>query len=78
MGIFSDVSSETYRVGKAMLGCEGHQQSHYLGEPQAPDSGGNCSSAGCSSGLHEGRCPQGLSTGTPHQGKQQATGYHYP
>ena len=29
-----------------MPGCEGPQQSHYPGEPQAPDSGGNCSSAG--------------------------------
>ena len=48
-----------------MLRCEGPQQSQNLGEPQAPDSGGNCSSAGWSSGLHEGRCPQGLPAGTP-------------
>ena len=32
-----------------MPGCKGPQQSHYPGEPQAPDSGGNCSSAGWSS-----------------------------
>ena len=61
-----------------MSGHEGPQQSHYLGEPQALDSGGNCSSAGWSSGLHKCRCPQGLSTGTPHQGKQQDTGHQHP
>ena len=57
-----------------MPGCEGPQQSHYQGEPQAPDSGGNCTSAGWSHGLHKGRCPQGLSTGTSDRGKQQVTG----
>ena len=61
-----------------MPGCKGPQQSHYQREPQAPDSEGNCSSAGWSSGLHKGRCPQGLSTGTPHQGKQLVTGYQNP
>ena len=58
-----------------MPGCEGPQQSHYPGEPQAPDNGRNCSSAGWSSGFHEGRCPQGLSSGTPDQGEQQDTGH---
>ena len=76
MGIFSDLSSEAYRGSKTMPGCKGPQQSHYLGEPQAPDSVGNCTSAGLSSGLHEGRCPQGLSTGTPHQGKQLVINTH--
>ena len=57
-----------------MPGCEGPQQSHHQGEPQAPDSGGNCSSAGWSHGLHKGRRPQGLSTGTSDRGKQQVTG----
>ena len=78
MGIFSDLSSKTYRGSKVIIGCEGPQQSHYLGESQAPDSGGNFSSAGWSSGLHEDRCPQGLSSGTPHQSMQQATGHQYP
>ena len=77
MGIFSDLFSEAYRGGKVMPGCEGSQQSYYPGEPQASDSGGNCSSADWSSGLHEGRCPQGLSTGTLHQSKQQAAGHQY-
>ena len=31
MGIFSDLSSETYRGSKAMLRCEGPQQSHHPG-----------------------------------------------
>ena len=57
-----------------MPGCEGPQQSHHQGEPQAPDSGGNCTSAGWSRGLHKGRRPQGLPTGTSDQGKQQVTG----
>ena len=65
MGIFSNLSSQTYRGSKAMLRCEGPQQGHHLGEPQAPDSGRNCTSAGWSSGLHKGRCPQGLPAGTP-------------
>ena len=34
----------------------------------------NCSSAGWSRGLHKGRRPQGLSTGTSDRGKQQVTG----
>ena len=46
MGIFSDLSSEAIRQGQTMLGCEGPQQGHYKGEPQAPDSGRNSSSAG--------------------------------
>ena len=66
MGVFSDLSSEVSRGGKAMPGHKGPQQSHYLVEPQTPDSEGNYLSAGWSSGLHEGRCPQGLSPGTPH------------
>ena len=41
---------------------------------RAPDSGGNCTSAGWSHGLHKGRCPQGLSTGTSDRGEQQVTG----
>ena len=41
MGIFSDLSSQTYRGSKAMLRCEGPQQGHHPGEPQAPDSGRN-------------------------------------
>ena len=57
-----------------MPGCKGPQQSHHQGEPQAPDSGGNCTSAGWSRGLHKGRCPQGLSTGTSDRGEQQVTG----
>ena len=57
-----------------MPGCEGPQQSHHQGEPQAPDSGGNCTSTGWSCGLHKGRCPQGLSTGTSDRGKQEVTG----
>ena len=57
MDIFSDLSSQTYKGSKAMLRYEGPQQSHHPGEPQAPDSGRNCTSAGWSSGLHEGRCP---------------------
>ena len=61
-----------------MSGCKGPQQSHYSGEPQAPDSGRTCSSAGWSSGLHKGRCPQGLLAGTPDQGEQQATGHQHP
>ena len=60
-----------------MLGCKGPQQSHHPGEPQAPDSGGICLSAGWSSGLYEGRCPQGLPAGTPDQGEQQATGHKH-
>ena len=64
MGIFSDLSSQTYRGSKDMLRCEGPQQGHHQGEPQAPDSGRNCTSAGWSSGLHKGRCSQGLPTGT--------------
>ena len=48
--------------------------SHHQGEPQAPDSGRNCTSAGWSRGLHKGRRPQGLSTGTSDRGKQQVTG----
>ena len=47
-----------------MPGCKGPQQSHHQGEPQAPDSGGNRTSAGWSCGLHKGRRPQGLPTGT--------------
>ena len=43
--------------------CQGPQKGHHLGEPQAPDSRGNCTSAGWSSGLHKGRCPQGLPAG---------------
>ena len=74
MGIFSDLSSQTYRGSKAMLRCKGTQQSHHLGEPQAPDSGGNCTSAGWSRGLHKGRCPQGLPACTSDRGKQQVTG----
>ena len=46
MGIFSNLSSQTYRGSKAMLRCEGPQQGHHLGEPQAPDSGRNCTPAG--------------------------------
>ena len=61
-----------------MPGCKGPQQSHYSGESQALDSGGNWSSAGWNSGLHKGRCPQGLSTGSPHRSKQQTTGHQYP
>ena len=61
-----------------MSGCEGPQQSHHSREPQAPDSGGNCSSAGWSSGLHKGRCPQGLFAGTSDQGEQQVTSDQYP
>ena len=34
----------------------------------------NCTSAGWSRGLHKGRCPLGLSTGTSDRGKQQVTG----
>ena len=60
-----------------MSGQEEPQQSHYLAESQAPDCGGNCSAAGWGSGLYKGRCPQCLSTGTPHQGKQQAVGYQH-
>ena len=65
------VSSVIYPVKptgevKPCLELEGPQQSHYLGESQAPNCGGNRSSAGLGSGLHEGRCPQGLSKGTPH------------
>ena len=60
-----------------MLGCEGPQQSHNPGEPQVPDSGGIYSSAGWSSGLHEGRFPQGLPAGTPDQGEQQAIGHKH-
>ena len=56
-----------------MLGCKGPQQSHNLGEPQAPDRR-NCSSAEWSSGLHESRCPQGLPAGTPDRGEHQVTG----
>ena len=74
MGVFSNLSSQTYRGSKAMPGCKGPQQSHHQGEPQAPDSGGNCTSAGWSRGLHKGRRPQGLSTGTSDQGEQQVTG----
>ena len=74
MGIFSNLSSQTYRGSKAMLRCEGPQQGHHLGEPQAPDSGGNCTSAGWSHGLHKGRCPQGLPAGTSDRGEQQVTG----
>ena len=29
MGIFSDLSSQTYRGSKAMLRCKGPQQSHH-------------------------------------------------
>ena len=60
MGIFSDLSSQTYRGSKAMPRCEGPQQGHHLGEPQAPDSGRNCTSAGWTCGLHKGRHPQGF------------------
>ena len=74
MGIFSNSSSQTYRGSKAMLRCKGPQQGHHPGEPQAPDSGGNCTSAGWSHGLHKGRCPQGPPTGTSDQGEQQVTG----
>ena len=74
MGIFSDLSSQTYRGSKAMLRCEVPQQGHHLGEPQAPDSGGNCTSTGWSHGLHKGRCPQGLPAGTSDRGEQQVTG----
>ena len=35
MGIFSNLSSQTYRGSKAMLRCEGPQQGHHPGEPQA-------------------------------------------
>ena len=78
MGILSNLSSQTYRGSKAVPGCEGPQQSHHQGEPQAPDSGGNCTSAGWSHGLHKGRHPQGLSTGTSDRGKQQVTGNKHP
>ena len=78
MGIFSNLSSQTYRGSKAMPRCKGPQQSHHQGEPQAPDSEGNCTSAGWSRGLHKGRCPQGLSTGTSDRGKQQVTGNKHP
>ena len=74
MGIFSNLSSQTYRGSKAMPRCEGPQQSHHQGEPQAPDSGGNCTSAGWSRGLHKGRRPQGLPAGTSDRGEQQVTG----
>ena len=60
-----------------MLRCEGPQQSHHLGEPQAPDSGENCSSAGWSSGLHEGRCPQGLPAATSDPEEQKVTGHKH-
>ena len=53
--------------------CEGPLQSHHQGEPQAPDSERNCTSAGWSRGLHKGRCPQGLPTNTSDQGEQQVT-----
>ena len=72
------VSSVTYPVkptggSKAMPRCEGSQQSHHLGEPQAPDSRRNCTSAGWNHGLHKGRCPQGLPAGTSDRGEQQVT-----
>ena len=57
-----------------MLRCEGPQQGHHPGEPQAPDSGRNCTSAGWSRGLHKGRRPQGLPAGTSDHGEQQVTG----
>ena len=59
---------------KAMLRCEGPQQGHHPGEPQTPDSGRNCTSAGWSRGLHKGRCPQGLPAGTSDRVEQQVTG----
>ena len=77
LGIFSDLSSETCRGCKAILRCKGPQQGHHPGEPQAPDSGRNCTLASWSSGLHEGRCPQGLPAGTPDRGEQQATGHKH-
>ena len=77
MGIFSDLSSETYRGSKAILRCEGPQQGHHPEEPQAPDSGRNCTSAGWSSGLHKGRPPQGLPAGTFDQAEQQVTGHKH-
>ena len=60
-----------------MSRCEGPQQSHHLGEPQAPDSGRNYTSAGWNRGLHKGRCPQGLPAGTFDRGEQQVTSHKH-
>ena len=59
------VSSVTYPVKPSGEVRPCLDVSHYSREPQAPDSGRNCSSAGWSSGLHKGRCSQGLPAGTP-------------
>ena len=49
MGIISNLSYQAIRWSKALLGCKGPQWCHHKGEPQAPESGGNCTLAGCSS-----------------------------
>ena len=57
-----------------MSQCERPQQSHYKREPQALDSGRNSISTGWGSGLHKGRCPEGLSSSTPDRSEQQTIG----
>ena len=46
-------------------------------ENHKPQTGRNCTSAGWSSGLHEGRRPQGLPAGTFDRGEQQVTGHKH-
>ena len=73
------VSSVTYPVKptgevRPCLDARDLNKAIIQGEPQAPDSGRNCTSAGWSCGLHKGRRPQGLPTGTSDRGEQQVTG----
>ena len=73
------VSSVTYPVkptgeARPCLDARDLNKAIIQGEPQAPDSGRNCTSAGWSRGLHKGRCPQGLPAGTSDRGEQQVTG----
>ena len=71
------VSSVTYPVKpsgevRPCLDARDLNRAIIRGKPQAPDSGGNCSPAGWSDCIHKGRCPEGLSTGTPDRRELQA------